>query len=814
MPYPLLATKLFPPVAKPDRVQRRRLTTRLSAGLQRPLTILSAPAGFGKSTLLADWRTTPAGQACRLAWLSLDQGDNEPARFWAYVMATLRTLPEFAGLPERLEAGAPPDRLLAPLINGLEAAGGERKAAGCPVVFVLDDYHIIESEAIHAAVGFLVEHMPEACRLVVLTRVDPPWPMARLRAHGLLSELRADDLRFTASEVTEYFSSVASLRLEAGDVAALEERTEGWIAALQMAAISLDGHPDPHGFIAAFSGKNRYITDYLTEEVLARQPEPLRRFLLQASILERLSAPLCAAVTGCPDSRSLMEQIERRGLFFVPLDPDRQWFRFHHLFRDLLRAYLEQTEPDLAPVLHSRAASWFAANDLLLEATRHSFAAGEYDRTVDLIERYGDGWWAMATPTFARLIKQMPPEVTRKSPLLCAFRAWMHCMQGEVEQASVVVEAIERQRPLADDLESVLLLMRTYIAALSGNPYTISEPVLRAPERIPEQSGGQMRNTADLALALILYLDGQFDRAAALLAQAAEREERTWTTHAIPLAASRLARLRLIEGRVDEAERLCQRYLSILRQREETRFYICGYLHAALADVLRLQGELERAEAEAREGLRLNQAWPIPHAIALPLHALARISLARGSPEEALSFLEQEEKATWGRVLPPDLVSERASLRVEAWLALGDLASAERWARESGLSAQDPLSFRKELEHMALARVLLATGRRAEGDALLTRLARAAEAAGRLGRCAEIRRISKTASPEGSVRLSEREREILQLIADGRSNQEIARYLVVALGTVKVHVHNLFQKLEVQSRTQAVARARALHLLR
>ncbi|MGE5623684.1 MAG: LuxR C-terminal-related transcriptional regulator [Methanocella sp.] len=802
----MLTTKLFQPAAKPGRVQRRRLTDRLTAGLKRPLTIVSAPAGFGKTTLLSDWRAGCEGQAWPLAWLSLDQGDNDPGRFWAYVLAALRTLPELRELPEELEAGAPPDQLLAPLINGLEAAAG-------PVALVLDDYHTIQAEAVHAAAGFLVEHMPASLRLVVLTRMDPPWPMARLRAHGLLSELRAADLRFSPSEVAEFFSNVASLHLTSSDVAALEERTEGWIAALQMAAISLDGHPDPHAFVAGFSGQNRFITDYLTEEVLARQPEPLRRFLLQTSILERLSATLCGAVTGCPDSRNLLDQIERRGLFLVPLDSERQWFRFHHLFGDLLRTYLEQTEPELIPALHSRAASWLAANDLPLEATRHSFAAGDYERTLALIEQYGDGWWAMATPAFTDLIKQLPPDVTHKSPLLCAFRAWMHCMQGETEAALALMEAIERQRPLTVDLESVLLLMRTYIAALSGNPYTISEQVLQAPERIPKQSGGQMRNTADLALALILYLDGQLDRAAALLIQAAEREERTWTTHAIPLAISRLARLWLIEGRVDEARDLCQRYLSLMQERGETRFYICGYLHAALADVLRVQGDLDGAESEAREGLRLNSAWPIPHATALPLHALARVSLARGAAREALDLLEQEEDATRGRTIPPDLVSERVALRVEAWLALGDPEPAVRWARESGLSAGDPLSFRKEIEHLALARVLLATGRRAEGTGLLARLAGAAEAAGRRGRLAEIRRLQSQAGLEGRVNLSAREREILQLIAVGRSNQEIAKALVVAVGTVKVHVHNLFQKLEVQSRTQAVAQARALHLL-
>lgn len=422
------------------------------------------------------------------------------------MLAALRSLPELVGLPDELDAGAPSDLLLAPLINGLEAVAG-------PVVLVLDDFHTIEAPAVHTAVSFLVEHMPAALRLVVLTRSDPAWPMARLRAHGQMSELRAADLRFTPEEAAEFLTRATGLELSAADISLVEERTEGWIAALQMVAISLDGHPDPRGFVAACSGENRYITDYLTEEVLSRQPEPLRRFLLQSSILERLCAPLCAAVTGCPDSRTLLDRIERANLFLVPLDPVRQWFRFHQLFGDLLRAYLEQTEPDLMPALHGRAATWYAENGLPLEAATHSFAAGDSDRTIQLIEQHGGGWWAMAIPAFADLMVQLPPEVTHRSPLLCTYRAWMGCMLGQTDSASALLDALEGQEPLTADVQSILSLMRTYIAALSGKPYTITEPVLRAPEYIPEQSGGLLRNTADLALSLVLYLDGQFDPA-------------------------------------------------------------------------------------------------------------------------------------------------------------------------------------------------------------------------------------------------------------------------------------------------------------
>jgi LuxR family transcriptional regulator, maltose regulon positive regulatory protein len=807
LPNSLLTTKLYPPTARPNLVQRHRLTERLVAGLQRPLTLISAPAGFGKTSLLSDWRATPAGQAYPLAWLSLDQGENAPARFWAYVLAALRTLPELAGVPDELDADAPPDQLLVPLINGLETAA-------CPVLLVLDDYHMIDAPAIHAAVGFLVEHMPAGLRLVVLTRADPPWPMARLRAHGLLSELRAADLRFTAAEVTEFFTRAAGLPLSDTDIAAVEQRTEGWIAALQMVAISLDGHPDPSGFVSAFSGENRYITDYLTEEVLARQPEPLRRFLLQVSILERFSAPLCAAVTGCPDSRALIDQIERRALFLVPLDPMRQWFRFHHLFGDLLRTYLRQTEPDLVPVLHGRAATWHAENGLPMEAARHSLAARDYDHTLAIIEQHAGGWWAMASPGFSDLLFQLPPEVARRSPLVCTYQAWIACMMGQTASALELVGAAERDAPLPASSQSFLALIRAFIGELTGQPCELTETVMRAPASIPEDGGLDFRSTADLALAFLLYMNGRFDPAAALLMQVAEREVARHTTYAIPVAIPLLTQIRLIEGRVDEAAVLCRRYISIIHERGEGSFFVWGNLRAGLADALRLQGDLEEAEVQAREGLRANRAYDIHHAVIMPLHALARVRLARGEAGEALALLEEEEAATRGRSLSPDQISDRETLRVQAWLATGNLDSPQRWARECGLGANDPLSFRQELGHMALAQVLLATGRQAEGTALLLRLARAAETAGRLGRLADIRRLISHVTAPGSVHLSEREREILHLVAAGRSNQEIARSLVVAVGTVKIHVHNLFQKLEVRSRTQAVARARELDLLR
>ncbi len=814
VPSPLLMTKLYLPPARPNLVRRPRLTARLAEGLNRPLTLVSAPAGFGKTTLVSEWRATVGGRSHPLAWLSLDRGDNDPGRFWAYVLAALRTLPGFTALPDELDTGAPPESLLAPLINGLEGA-----AKG--VALVLDDYHVIESAAIHGTVGYLVEHLPLGLRLVILTRSDPPWPLARLRANGEMSELRAADLRFTRDEATEFLNRAMGLDLPPGDVAILEQRTEGWIAALQMAAISLEGHPDHHGFIMAFTGENRYIADYLAEEVVSAQPEPLRRFLLHSSVLDRLTAPLCEAVTGDPESRSLLEQVERKGLFLVPLDPERRWFRFHHLFGDLLRTRLLQMEPDLVPALHARASDWLSANGLTLEAAGHSVAGGDFERAADLVEKHAGNWWALAHSMFLDLIMKLPPEVTGRRPVFCMYQAWLNCITGKLDESLALVDATERLPSVPADIRSFLAVMRAYIAELTGRPYTMGDAVLEAPGYIPEESVA-MRGSADVILAYVLQMNERLEDAAAMLLRAAEREVASNTTNAIPISVSRLARIRFIQGRVAEAADLCRHYLSIIQARGATRFYIGGNVPAALADALRLQGDLKGAEEQAREGVRLNSAWPIPNGIALAGQSLARVLFAKGDAAGALKLLDEEEAAIRGRMLPHDLVSDRAALRVQAWLALGDVAVAERWARDSGLSAQDPLTFRREADHITLTRVLLATGRQAEGKALAARLAAAAEAAGRLGRLEEILGLTRPAAPTrlspfaGPLPepLSPRELEILALLAKGCSNQEIAGTLVVALGTVKTHVHNIFRKLGAQSRTGAAARARDLGLLK
>ena len=383
MAGPLLETKLYVPRRRRGLVARPRLSERLNRGAESKLTLVSAPAGFGKTTLLAEWLAAAPADGRSAAWLSLDQRDNDPALFWTYLIAALQTAAPGVG------AGA----LVAPAVA--PAARSKRSSPRCSttsapspndVVLVLDDYHVIDAREVQDGMAFLLEHLPPQLHLVIASRADPALPLARLRARGELVEIRAADLRFTPDEAAAYLNEVMGLALTAQDVAALEGRTEGWIAALQLAALSMQGRDDVAGFIAGFAGDDRYIVDYLVEEVLQRQPEQVRSFLLQTSILDRLSGPLCDAVTGQDGGKAMLEALDRGNLFLVPLDDRRQWYRYHHLFADVLRARLLDEQPDRVPELHRRASDWYEQNGERSEAIRHALAGEDFERAADLVE--------------------------------------------------------------------------------------------------------------------------------------------------------------------------------------------------------------------------------------------------------------------------------------------------------------------------------------------------------------------------------------------------------------------------------------------
>ena len=416
---PLLETKLYIPKWRPGLVSRPRLVERMHQGIERKLTLVSAPAGFGKTTLLAEWlAATPASQRAA-GWVSLDQTDNDPAFFWAYFITALQKVQSEIGESalSLLHSPQPPaiESILTTLINEINAIEDD-------FAFILDDFHVIDAQPVHGAIAFLLDHLPPQMHLVIASRSDPPLPLARLRGRGESTELRASDLRFTPDEAAAFLNGVMGLDLSAGDVAALETRTEGWIAGLQLAALSMQGREDVPGFIAAFSGDDRYIVDYLVEEVLQRQPKSIRSFLLQTSILDRLSGPLCDAVTGQEDGKGMLEDLERGNLFVVPLDDKRHWYRYHHLFADVLQAHSMEEQPDRVPILHGRASEWYEQNGLLSDAIRHALAAEDFERAAGLVElAFSATLSSRQDATLLGWLKALPDELFRTS--LCSALA-------------------------------------------------------------------------------------------------------------------------------------------------------------------------------------------------------------------------------------------------------------------------------------------------------------------------------------------------------------------------------------------------------
>ena len=447
MSPPILATKLYIPPPRPNVVLRPRLITRLNEGLHGRLTLISAPAGFGKTTLLSEWI---AGCKWPVAWLSLDESDNDPSQFLTYLVAALQTIDNDmgAGMLSILQSPQPrpAELFLTSLINAVAQAPQE-------FILALDDYHRIEARPIHNALTFLLDHLPPQMHLAIVSRSDPPLPLARLRGQRTLTELRAADLRFTPDEAATFLNQVMRLDLSAADVAALETRTEGWIVGLQMAALSMQGRADTASFIRAFTGSHRFIIDYLVEEVLQRQVERVRDFLLQTSILDRLSGPLCDAVSGQGDGRAMLEALERGNLFVVPLDEERHWYRYHHLFADMLQARLTREQPDQAPLRHRRASEWYEQNGLPSDAIRHALAAEDFERAADLVEL---AWPAMRRSrqeaTVLGWVKALPDKLIRARPVLSVVSAWALLDGGELEAAEARLRDTERWLGTAADM--------------------------------------------------------------------------------------------------------------------------------------------------------------------------------------------------------------------------------------------------------------------------------------------------------------------------------------------------------------------------
>ncbi|MGY1741703.1 MULTISPECIES: LuxR C-terminal-related transcriptional regulator [unclassified Blastococcus] len=762
---PLLNTKLHVPRRRRGLVPRPRLIERLSRG-DAALTLVSAPAGFGKTTLLTEWLAATA-EGRSIAWVSLDERDDDPVVFWTYVVAALRTAVDGAGvgaLAVLQEARSSIDEVLATLVNELDTVHDD-------VVLVLDDYHVVSSPEVHDQLSYFLERLPPHVHLVIATRADPVLPLARLRARGELVEVRAADLRFTAAEAAVYLNEAMGLTLTAEHVAALDARTEGWIAALQLAALSMQGRDDVAGFIAGFAGDDRYIVDYLAEEVLQRQPADVRTFLLQTSILSRFDGALCDAVTGRDDGRELLGTLERANLFLVPLDDRRHWYRFHHLFADVLRARLLAERPETVSQLHRRAGAWFERNGDRSEAIEHALAAGDHQRAADLIER--------AIPvltqgrqevTLRRWMESLPVESFRTRPVLGVGYAGALMSTGELSGVEPLLRDAERwledpssaaETPVADldaarRLPGQLAMHRAGYALASGDVAAGMAHARRALD-LAAPDDHLARGGPAAILGLAYWTTGDLAAAHRWYAQGMACLDEGGYSSDVVGGAVTLADIRIAQGRLREAMGIYERGLA----RAETAvppLRGAADMHVGMSRLFLERDDREAARHHLARSEELGTRADLPKNPHRRLLARARLAELDGDLAAALDLLDEAERRYDGDFSPD--VRPIPAVRARLWLADGRLADAVDWVRERGLSVDDDLSYVREFEHITLVRVLLAryAADRApsvlrEATGLTERLLRAAEEGQRTGSVIELQVLTALARrADGDVR--------------------------------------------------------------
>ena len=748
----LLATKLHVPSRRPGFVPRPRLVGRLEEGLARGLVLVCAPAGSGKTALLADW-ARHGGRP--VAWLSLDVGDNDPTRFWRHAVAALGQarpgIGELAGpVLGPLEASSP-DGLVMALINELAADPREDE-----VLLVLDDYHLIDSQPVHGSLLFLLEHLPPGLRMVLASRSDPPLPLARLRAGGQLAELRAAELRFTADEAAALLREAIGADLPGTAVAALTARTEGWAAGLQLAGLSLRGQADTAGFVAAFSGSHRYVLDYLTGEVLERQNPQVREFLLETSVLERLTGELCDAVTGRAGSQAMLAGIERAGLFLVPLDEVRGWWRYHHLFADLLRARLQAEQPGRVQALHRAAAAWCEEHDLADDAVRHALAAGEAAWAARLVERHVEELLGRSEGvTLRRWLSALPAESVRARPRLCLAQAYAAAQGFQLEALEALLDDAERAFAVSGDEpyepslgppqgDSVLAnvpagiaFLRASLARLRGDAALAAGYNRQALAHLGDDDWF-MRSFVHWNRAVTDWLDGRLDAAERGLAEVLAERRAVGALFAgfLPMRVwYDLGEVQRAQGNLDAALATCRQALDTFGESSQTA--LTGPAHVGLAQVLYERNELTAALDHATRGVTLCRQLAFTSALATGLAIVARIRHAHGDAAGALEAMGEAGQAG----LSPQVIAlfnPVPSQRARLLLAQGDTAATARWTQQRGLRPDDEPGYPQEREYLVLARVLLAQDRPGQALTLLDRLLAQAATGGRIGSVIEI----------------------------------------------------------------------------
>jgi LuxR family maltose regulon positive regulatory protein len=894
---PLLTTKLYIPPQRPNMVLRPRLMARLENALrlQHRLTLVSAKAGSGKTTLVSEWLH---GQERPAAWLSLDANDNDPQRFLTYLVAALQQLDAETGQTALRQLTLSPlpeaEAVLETLINDLAASS-------VPFTLVLDDYHAIQDGWIHQAVAFLVEHQPPGTHLILVTRVDPPLPLARLRGRGQMTEIRDQDLRFTVEEAAWLVNQIMGLGLPADAVSTLERRTEGWVVGLQMAAISMQGRKergDLIAFVEAFDGTNRYILDYLMEEVLDQQPTAVRGFLVETSILDRMCGRLCDAVrsgqAGERDSRAILAHLERTNLFVTSLDDERQWYRYHHLFADLLKTTLAQQYPaERIRELHRRASHWHHEEGSLEEAMIHAMAAEDFGRAAAMIDENIVRMLSQSEgPTLLSWIEKLPPEIVLGRPWVDIHRAYTLALSGRADQADRLLEGVESRigphTPRAVELRGHIAAIGSYTANLWGDAERAIEMAALADRDLPEEHL-VARGMASYALAVTHFAKDDMDRSSRASLDMLEIGTKLDRLLMILTALCDLATVSKVLGRLHQAQAYYDRARQWMVERKGLDSRVRSAYEAGLADLMYRWNRLDAAHEHATTGVEYCRRFGVPSELVSCYVTLMRVLQAQGDTGGALDALRNAEQVEQTHHLRLANKIELKVCRVVQWLAVGEVDTASRWA--------GACKGGSELEQLALARLRLARGHAADAQRLLERQRVLAEAGQRSGRMIQILGLQalalnaqgrsadadavlahalSLASLEGYVRvfldmgpalgellaraaqasgpiatayarellevfreekpvrgslpapvntlpsepdkalpdpLTTRELEVLALLAEGLTNKEIAQRLVVAPSTVKQHLKNMYGKLDVHSRTQAVARGREFGLL-
>jgi len=933
MPTTILATKLYIPPPRPKVIHRPRLMERLKAGLQSKLILISAPAGFGKTALASEWISS-----CKrpTAWLSLDECDNDPIRFLTYFVAALQTIVPKIGasvLTELQSPQHPPIKsMLTTLLNEIDTITDN-------INIVLDDYHLIETKSVDDILSFLFEHLQPQLQIVITTREDPGLPLARLRARGQMTELRANDLRFTSDEAAEFLTQSMGLTLSTENIIALETRTEGWIVGLQLAALSMQEHDDTQSFIDSFTGSHHFVLDYLLEEVLQQQPQNIQNFLLYTSILEHLCGALCDAVllNTTASGRETLETIEQANLFVIPLDHHREWYRYHHLFADVLQTRLMKEQPDLVPSLHLRACEWYEKRGQRPDAIHHALAAQDYLRAAELIEfAWTDVDRYSQSAPWLNWAKSLPQELFRTRPVLMVNYAWALLFIGQLEECEARLQEIETLLDLTTnpgEMPEVPVGMVGMVGMVIVDekqyrnlPLTIASAraflaTSRGDALLAIKHAQQVLALADandhgvrlkaMAMTAFSYCNiGDLDAAFQSFSDTVASLQNIGLLGESISATFILADIKTIQGRLIDVGVLYENALKLMPN-QELPFQGTAYLYLGLSKLYREWGDRDRARQYLQRGIEVNRQSPLQLCHYRIMLTRACEKQDQGDLDGAISDLEQAEQLFYRNVIPE--FQSVGALRTRVWIKQGRLDKALAWVHAQKLSVEDEASFPCEFEHITLARYFIAQYRKDSLEntlnqvlGFLERLRDAAITGNRFGSLIEIlilqalvqharydisdsleslRQALTLAEPEAYIRifvdegkrlelllsdaatkgikpdyvkklleafekdrqrlkentpssqefsphgatisttsttslndtliapLSRRELEILRLIAQGLSNQEISERLFIALRTVKGHNQKIFAKLQVQRRTEAVARARELALV-